>query len=327
MSIFKPKLNKNLNVESMNKWTFSESHTEEQHKKDLEKFSFYALSHRLLSKHLMFLFPRLAHLEPKINKAGINIFYEAYVCGTILISIIFGIIGTALGVIISLLVQLNPPEFGIILPFVMGAILSQSAFGFMCYYPSFQQKARQGKLVAELPYYMGYFAILSSSGLALEGIFKVIATEVTTAEIVKDAKIMVRNLDVLGMDVLDALRDMISRSPTESYTELFEGLISVVESGGNLEEYFVTTAKLQLAQKKLLLQKMTASLGVLSEMYTILLIVFPLLVSIILSIMAIMTPNLGGFSLTMLMQLLTFVFVPLFGILMLVIMDSMVPKR
>ena len=82
-----------------------------------------------------------------------------------------------------------------------------------------------------------------------------------------------------------------------------------------------------MEEKKLLLKKMTASLGIVAEMYTILLIVFPLLSVIMMSIMSIMTPNLGGFNLVTLMQLLTYGAVPFFGLIMLVMIDSMVPKR
>mgnify|MGYP001584566705 CR=1 FL=1 len=38
-------------------------------------------------------------------------------------------------------------------------------------------------------------------------------------------------------------------------------------------------------------------------------------------------PNLGGFSLVLLMKLLAFVFVPVLGVMMLLLMDAMVPKR
>jgi len=43
--------------------------------------------------------------------------------------------------------------------------------------------------------------------------------------------------------------------------------------------------------------------------------------------MGMMTPNLGGFSLTMLMTVLTFGLVPGLGGLMLFMLDAMVPKR
>jgi len=46
-----------------------------------------------------------------------------------------------------------------------------------------------------------------------------------------------------------------------------------------------------------------------------------------LSIMAIMSPDLAGFDLITLMNLLTYVLVPFFGVLILFMMDTMVPKR
>jgi flagellar protein FlaJ len=77
----------------------------------------------------------------------------------------------------------------------------------------------------------------------------------------------------------------------------------------------------------MLLAKSTESLGAVAEIYTILLIVFPLLAVIMLSIMGIMAPSLGGFDLVTLINILTFAVIPLCGVLMLVMMDTMVPKR
>jgi flagellar protein FlaJ len=83
----------------------------------------------------------------------------------------------------------------------------------------------------------------------------------------------------------------------------------------------------QLEEKKMLMARTTESLGAVAEIYTILLIVFPLLAVIMLSIMGIMSPSLGGFDLVTLINILTFAVIPLCGILMLVMMDTMVPKR
>ncbi|KKL64057.1 hypothetical protein LCGC14_2168830, partial [marine sediment metagenome] len=111
------------------------------------------------------------------------------------------------------------------------------------------------------------------------------------------------------------------------YAELLEGAIITTQTGGDLKEYFLASAKVQLAEKKMTLRKTTESLGVIAEMYTILLIVFPLMAVIMLSIMAIMSPDLAGFDLITLMNLLTYVLVPFFGVLILFMMDTMVPKR
>ena len=168
---------------------------------------------------------------------------------------------------------------------------------------------------------------LATSGLSLEGIFKAIAREESEEEMVKDARLIVRNLDIMGMDLITAVTDLIHRTPTGSYQELLEGAIITAQSGGDLKEYFNATAKVQLEEKKMLLAKTTESLGAVAEIYTILLIVFPLLAVIMLSIMGIMAPSLGGFDLVTLINILTFAVIPLCGVLMLVMMDTMVPKR
>jgi flagellar protein FlaJ len=131
----------------------------------------------------------------------------------------------------------------------------------------------------------------------------------------------------MGMDLVTAITDLIKRTPPGPYAELLEGAIITVQSGGDLKEYFIATGKVQLEEKKMSLKKSTESLGVLSEMYTILLIVFPLMSVIMLSIMAIMSPDLAGFDLITLMNLMTYVMVPFFGFLLLFMMDSMIPKR
>lgn len=292
-----------------------------------EMSSFYAIAYRLLAKRVGFLFPRLISLQPKLKKSAMPVVYEAYVCGLILVSMIGGIIGLVVGTVISISFNMQPPEFGILFPIILGAGLSQGLFAFMSIYPNFNIKSRTSRISVELPYYIGYMATLSASGLGLEGIFKAIAKEESKEEIVKDAKYIGRNLEVLGMDIITALKDLIERTPPGPYNEMLEGLISTVESGGNLQEYFTATAKVQMEEKKMWLKKMIGSLGIVAEMYTILMIVFPLLSIIMLSIMAIMTPKLAGFDLITLMQLLTYGFVPLFGIIMLIMIDNMVPKR
>ena len=167
----------------------------------------------------------------------------------------------------------------------------------------------------------------ATNGLALEGIFKAIAREETDEEVVKDCRFIMKNIEMLGMDLLTAINDLIKRSPKGPYSEMLEGAVITVQSGGDLKEYFLATAKVQLEEKKMSLKKSTESLGVMAEMYTILLIVFPLMSVIMLSIMAIMSPDLAGLDLITLMNLLTYVLVPFFGVLILFIMDTMVPKR
>lgn len=287
----------------------------------------HVYSYKLLNEHIKFLYPKLGTLEKSIKQAMMPIPFEVYVSSMVFFSLIAGICGAIIGLIASQVINIQPAIIGYLLPLVAGMSLMAMTFGLLQIIPPVRVKNRSTKLLEEIPHFIGYMSTLATSGLSLEEIFKSIAKEETDEDIVHDARFITRNIEILGMDLVTAVKDLINRTPPGPYSELLEGAIITSESGGDLKEYFNATAKVQLEEKKMLLQKTTESLGSVAEIYTILLIVFPLLAVIMLSIMGIMSPSLGGLDLLTLMNVLTFAVVPLSGILMLVMMDTMVPKR
>jgi len=287
----------------------------------------HIFSYKMLNEHIKFMHPKLSSLEKSIMQAMMPIPFEVYVSSMIFFSMIAGVCGIIMGFVSLQFINIQPASVGFLLPFLSGLMLFGMTFGVLQIIPSIRVKNRASKLVEEIPHFIGYMSTLATSGLSLEGIFKAIAKEETEEDIVKDARFIVRNIDVLGMDLITAIKDLIHRTPVGPYSELLDGAIVTVKSGGDLKEYFNATAKVQLEEKKMLLQRTTESLGSIAEIYTILLIVFPLLAVIMLSIMGIMSPSLGGFDLLTLMNILTFGVIPLSGVLMLIMMDTMVPKR
>ena len=287
----------------------------------------HVYSYKLLNEHIKFLYPKLGTLEKSIKQAMMPIPFEVYVSSMVFFSLIAGICGAIIGLIASQVINIQPAIIGYLLPLVAGMSLMAMTFGLLQVIPPVRVKNRSTKLLEEIPHFIGYMSTLATSGLSLEEIFKSIAKEETDEDIVHDARFITRNIEILGMDLVTAVKDLINRTPPGPYSELLEGAIITSESGGDLKEYFNATAKVQLEEKKMLLQKTTESLGSVAEIYTILLIVFPLLAVIMLSIMGIMSPSLGGLDLLTLMNVLTFAVVTLSGILMLVMMDTMVPKR
>jgi flagellar protein FlaJ len=287
----------------------------------------HVYSYKILNDHIKFLYPKLRTLEKAIKQSMMPIPFEVYVSSMVFFSLIAGICGVIIGVIATQFINIQPVIVSYLLPPVAGMALMAMTFGILQLIPPVRVKNRATKLLEEIPHFIGYMSTLATSGLSLEDIFKAIAKEETDEDIVKDARFITRNIEILGMDLITAVKDLINRTPPGPYSELLEGAIITSQSGGDLKEYFNATAKVQLEEKKMLMQKTTESLGSVAEIYTILLIVFPLLAVIMLSIMGIMSPSLGGFDLMTLMNILTFAVVPLSGVLMLVMMDTMVPKR
>jgi flagellar protein FlaJ len=288
--------------------------------------NFQIFSYRVLNRHIDFLYPKLPRLRENIKQSMMPVPFEVFVASMISSSFIAAIIGGTIAIVASIILNIEPLIAGLLA--IVGALgFGISTFATLQIMPILNAKTRLTKLREETPHYIGYMATLCASGLSLEGVFKAIAQEQSNEEIVKDSRFVTRNIEILGMDVITAVNDLIKRTPRGSYSELLEGAIITFKAGGNLREYFLATAKVHLEEKKINVKRSTESLGIMAEMYTILLIVFPLMAVIMLSIMAIMSPDLGGFDLLTLMNMLTYVMVPLFGIVMLLLMDSMVPKR
>ena len=288
--------------------------------------SFQVLSYRLLNKYLHFLYPRLPRLRENIRQAMMPVPFEVFVANMVLTSIIASVVGLVGAIVGSIIFNIDMIATAF-LSVVSCIGCAGITFVGLQMTPKINSMNRAAKLGEEIPHYIGYMATLCASGLSLEGIFKSISKEISNEEVVKDARFVTRNIEILGMDVVTAVNDLVKRTPKGPYSELLEGAIITFKSGGNLREYFLAAAKVHLEEKKLNVKRSTESLGVLAEMYTILLIVFPLMAVIMLSIMALMSPNLGGFDLLTLMNMLTYILVPLFGIIMLIMMNSMVPKR
>ena len=82
-------------------------------------------------------------------------------------------------------------------------------FGILQIIPAIKVKNRSAKLIEEIPHFIGYMSTLATSGLTLEGIFKAIAKEDTDEDIVKDSRFIVRNIDILGMDLITAIKDLV----------------------------------------------------------------------------------------------------------------------
>jgi len=296
--------------------------------KDREKVGpMHIYAYKLLNERIKWLYPKFGPLQKAIKESMMPIPFEVYLASMVFFSLLSAIGGAIVGLIVILFVHVQPAILGYLIPVAAAVGFGGMTFGMLQMIPTFRVKTRSAKLIEEIPHFIGYMSTLATSGLTLEGIFKALAREESEEEMVQDARLIVRNLDIMGMDLITAITDLIHRTPTGPYSELLEGAIITAQSGGDLKEYFNATAKVQLEEKKMLMQKTTESLGAVAEIYTILLIVFPLLAIIMLSIMGIMSPSLGGFDLVTLINILTFAVVPLCGVLMLVMMDTMVPKR
>jgi flagellar protein FlaJ len=170
-------------------------------------------------------------------------------------------------------------------------------------------------------------AILASAGVSPEKIFYSLSTLKVPLAASSEARDVIRHISLFGLDAISALEKTSSRTPSEKLRGTIEGIISTMRSGGNLAVYLREKFKMYIKLRKITLKKFSDTLSVLSEVYVALLLTAPLLFIIMLSVMSVMGGgSLGIFSADMLLELITYLVIPVCALVFLIIVDSASPK-
>jgi len=288
--------------------------------------SFWGASYILMQPYLNRFDRYFTELGPQLSKAGLRITYKAYVAGMVLASIL-GVAGGALAGFLTAVYLNTFVLFRIAMPFGFGLLGGAVTFGVFYIYPQFTAGSRGKKLDSQLSYTVGHMAVLASAGMTPEKMFHSLAEEDSTDVVNEEAKMIVRDMSLLGMDLEHALEAEERRSPSERFAEFLDGFISASKTGGEVKEYLLRFASSLMLDKRLKARNIGESVGFVAELYTILLVVTPLLLLIMFSVIGIISGSVGGVGILTLIYLITYALVPLGGLSVLVVADSTISKE
>jgi len=289
-------------------------------------FDFWGTSYVLMQPYVKSLERYFTDLGPELSKAGLPITYKAYVSGTVVASLMATIGGALAGFLVASYLD-TLLAFRILMPFgfaLMGGAVTFSSFYL---YPQLRAGSRRRKLDSQLSFTVGHMAVLASAGMTPAKMFHSLAEEETTDVVNEEARMIVRDMSFLGMDLQHALEAEQKRSPSERFSDFLEGFISASRTGGDVKAYLLRSASSLMLDKRLKARSIGESVGFVAELYTILLVVTPLLLLIMFSVIGIVVGNIGGFSILTLIYIVTYAMVPLGGLSVLVIADSTISKE
>jgi flagellar protein FlaJ len=175
-------------------------------------------------------------------------------------------------------------------------------------YPDYRAGERRRLIDKDLPYAVNYVAAMSSAGVVPAVLLRDLARERTYGEVSREVAWMVRDLDLLGVDLLTALSRGIARSPSRRFQEFLQGAKTTILSGGDLKAYFAAKAEQYMAENRRVQREFLDSLGILAESYVTVVIAGPLFMLVMLSIMLIVGS--GTASTQAFLFLLAFVMLP-----------------
>jgi flagellar protein FlaJ len=309
------------------------SPSEGEHSEWIERLKFgvtkpQIFAYQLIGRRTARVLPLFKDLDNSIKKSGMKTNFKAYVSTTILaclcvstlVMVILPLLlffGFKLSLVLSLL-------FGVGITMLAGAL---TVIGFYSY-PSYRADSLKRRLEDDLPFTASYMSILAGAGVPPDFIWRSLAQIDESLAVSSTAKNVVRDIELFGFDVISALETTSTRTPSEKFKELIEGFISVAHSGGNLVKYLRNRTQQYMKMKKLSLKKFSDSLGVLAEFYVTLMVAGSLIFVIMLAVMSMLGGGgLGSLDSRLMLQLLTYLGLPIGSVVFLVVLDVISPKR
>ena len=287
----------------------------------------HSIAYQLIGEKTEHVLPLFEDLDQKLQKSGLKINFKAYVSLTVFASLLISI-ATFVIVPFPLMLILHVPLLPAFLFGIGGGLfaLGFSIFGFY-FYPVYRADKLKRELEDELPFTTGYMAILTSAGVSPEKIFYSLSDLSVPLTVSYEAKNVVRDVNLFGLDIISALEEAAKRTPSEMFREMLEGFISTVHSGSNLAAYLREKSKQYMKLKRINLKKYSDTLSMLSEFYVTLLLTGPLLLVIMLAVMAMLGGGgLGILSPDLILNLLTYLGIPIGAIIFLIVLDAASPK-
>jgi len=278
------------------------------------------LAFSLLNPHMGRLYKRFGGLEEQVRRSGIRLTYKSYLCRAVLTTIIVGVVGLGFSALIAAILPISTVS-KIAIPLAIGLGGGGLSFVIQLFQPRFKLGGRRRRIDEDLAFVVGRMAVLSASGMTPENIMREVASDDSKDVLTGEFRKMVRDMNLLGMDLTGALAAERLRSPSELFNAFLDGMMSTASSGADVQEYLIKQSK------RLKAKSISESLGVVAEMYTTVLVVMPLILIILFAVMGVIAGSLGGVSISVLMDLVVYVMVPLGGVMIMVIADGIVPKR
>jgi flagellar protein FlaJ len=248
-----------------------------------QRWSWRTFRNRVLTK------PPNPTLEENLLKAHMRIRADEYMATVYGATVVAGIGLTVTGVLVGIFlgVVLGSPVFGIIGGIALPVAGTPLVFGIMPGLPASAAKTRGRKIDRKISSAMSFVSAMASADVNVDAIFKELARQKIYGEVAEEAAWITRDTELLGVDILTAIRNGAIRSPSKRFQDFLQGVVTTATSGGQLKPYFLLKAEQYEQENKLEMLARVETLGLLAETFVTVVVAFPLFLVIIIAIFAV----------------------------------------
>jgi flagellar protein FlaJ len=249
-----------------------------------------------------------------LEKAKIKIYPETYV-SLMFFSAFLTIPVSVISVILLYYYAFIPLIF--LVPFPVYVMM-----GFMLV-PLSKASDRAGNLEKELPFAAAYISVMASGGISPYTSFKRLAEVELMPSISSEAREIVKDVEIFGIDPLTAIENAAKKNPLEAFRDFLAGYASTVIVGGDIVHFLERKAEDIFKARAMRVKAAADRLGMLMETFIIIMVLMSLCFYILFSVESLYST---GISMGSGIILYTFVFTPMLSFMFIYLAHSMQPK-
>jgi len=250
----------------------------------------------------------------ELKKAGMKIYAETYVsmmffCALLTVPV------TITGLVLLYIFQWIPLVFLVPAPLYVMIIFMVT--------PSMKAGERARALEREMPFAAAYITVMATGGISPYVSFKRLSKVELMPAMRMEAREIMRDVEIFGVDPLTALVKSAEINPSDVYTDFISGYASTVITGGDIGHFLESKTDDIFKARSLRIKVAAERLGTLLESFIIVMVLMSLCFYILFSVEAIYSTGMATYS-TMLMY--TYLFAPMLSIVFLYLAHGMQPK-
>jgi flagellar protein FlaJ len=249
-----------------------------------------------------------------LARAGIKIYPETY------ISMMFLVATLTLPVSIIALVLLYFTKISFLIFLVPLPVYIM--IGFMVA-PMSRAGERAGALEREMPFAATYVTVMASGGIPPYMSFKRLSNVELLPSTRKEAKALIRDVEIFGVDPLSALEKAAKYNPLDIFRDFISGYASTVIIGGDVIHFLETKAQEIFKAGSMRVKSAAERMGMLLESFIIVMVLMSLCFYILFSVESIYST---GLDMNSGVIMYTYVFTPLLSIVFIWMAHGMQPK-
>jgi archaeal flagellar protein FlaJ len=243
--------------------------------------------------------PAEALLQDNLVKAHMRLRAEEYLAWVMAATFITAAVLSVGGVVLGVLIYLSGTGLGNLVFAVLVAVaIPVGGTGLtnmlLKSTPASTAKSRGVEIDRRIGAAMSFVSAMASADVNIDQIFRDLAQEKIYGAVADEAAWITRDTELLGVDILTAIREGANRTPSKRFQDFLQGVVTTATSGGQLKPYFLLKAEQYQRENKLDVMRRTETMGLMAETFVTVVVAFPLFLVIIIAIFAIIGSGGGG---------------------------------